>query len=84
MKPKDVKSTKYIVYTSGVNKEKYMMQKFFGKNFVFNIFHPTSPMTINCNIFTFSPIKTEISQTIKDYQKLIIWQFSIQSRKVKG
>ena len=48
---------------------------------VFDIFYPTSSIII---ILTFFSIKTEINQTIKYHQKFIMWQFSIQRRKIKG
>ena len=51
---------------------------------IFDIFYPTSSITINCNILALSSIKAEIDQSIKYHQKFIMWQFSIQVRKVKG
>ena len=51
---------------------------------IFDIFYPVQPITIKCNILTFSSVKTEINQTVKCHQKFIIWQFSIHGRKVKG
>ena len=51
---------------------------------IFNIFYSTSHMTVNCNIFTFSCIKAKINQIIKYHHKFIMWQFSIQGRKIKA
>ena len=39
---------------------------------IFDIFYPISTITIHCNTFTFSSIKTEINPTIKHHQKSII------------
>ena len=50
---------------------------------IFDVFYPMSPITIKCIIFTFSSIKTEIDQTIKYHQRLIMWQFTVQGGKIK-
>ena len=51
---------------------------------IFDIFYPASSIIINCNIFTFSSIKTETKETIKCLRSLLCCNLVYNVEKSKA
>ena len=81
----DLKAKSEITITKDMNN--YIFHLLFLQTYyiIFDIFYPMSTITSNCNIFTFSSIKTEINPAIKYHQKFIIGNlvYKLEQSKVE-